>query len=407
MYLFKWINTIIGVEYAVLMTYTNNMDDRKKRIDELERDKQEVRASLDTLLENFGESLYSRTKDMQVNFDDIGHYKEYLNNIAATNTAIGKVEEKNRRYRELEDTIDFKEREEKERLREVALIYRKLGKALLENSAYNDFTFTFREQADALSSKLESLENRIMEIEAKEGGNVFTWIGKSAQGLVLKSFLSKAQESQEQLYHNVGERYSNRERESSGKEEGGAIGGAEGDTKGDIASLKSEIDKMLEVSRAAMSELSSLKDERRMISAGFGIDGNPQKQIQNLKNRINEIRDNLRNLYRTFGAQAAGIMDAEILPERKYFIDTIVTAEDSEIIGRAVKMNQTVIEYETTIGKLTASLAIDEENAKIEKFQRSIEDKNNRIDDLKRSINDLEENVRDSQAYIQELRKQL
>jgi chromosome segregation ATPase len=373
------------------------MDDRKKRIDELERDKQGVRASLDTLLENFGESLYSRTKDMQVNFDDIGHYKEYLNNIAATNTAIGKVEEKNRRFKELEDTIDFKEREEKERLREVALIYRKLGKALLENSAYNDFTSAFREQADALSSKLESLENRIMELEAKDGGNVFTWIGKSAQGLVLKSFLSKAQESQEQLYHNVGERYGSREDSSGGE------GGAEGD----IASLKSEIDKMLEVSHAAMSELSTLKDERRMISAGFGIDGNPQKQIQNLKNRISEIRDNLRNLYRTFGSQAAGIMDAEILPERKYFIDTIVTAEDSEIIGRAVKMNQTIIDYETTIGKLSASLAIDEENAKIEKFQRSIEDKNNRIDELKRSIDDLEESVRDSQTYIQELRKQL
>jgi uncharacterized coiled-coil DUF342 family protein len=371
------------------------MDDRKKRIDELEREKQEARAALDTLLENFGESLYSRTKDMQVNFDDIGHYKEYLNNITATNTAIGKVEEKNRRFKELEDTIDFKEREEKERLREVALIYRKLGKALLENSAYSDFTSTFREQADALSSKLESLENRIMELEAKEGGNVFTWIGKSAQGLVLKSFLSKAQESQEQLYHNVGERYINRD--SSG----------ENVTEGEIASLKGEIDRMLEVSRAAMSELSSLKDERRMISAGFGIDGNPQKQIQNLKNRINEIRDNLRNLYRTFGAQAAGIMDAEILPERKYFIDTIVTAEDGEIIGRAVKMNQTVIEFETNIGKLTASLAIDEENAKIEKYQRSIEDKNNRIDELKRAIDDLEENVRDSQAYIQELRKQL
>jgi uncharacterized coiled-coil DUF342 family protein len=397
MYLFKGINTIYGVEYAVFIAYTINMDDRKKRIDELERAKQEARAALDTLLENFGESLYSRTKDMQVSFDDIGYYKEYLNNIAATNTAIGKVEEKNRRYKELEDTIDFKEREEKERLREVALIYRKLGKALLENSAYNDFTFTFREQADALSSKLESLENRIMELEAKEGGNVFTWIGKSAQGLVLKSFLSKAQESQEQLYHNVGERYSNRD--SSSKEEGG--------TEGEIVSLKGEIDKMLEVSRAAMNELSLLKDERRMISAGFGIDGNPQKQIQNLKNRINEIRDNLRNLYRTFGAQAAGIMDAEILPERKYFIDTIVTAEDSEIIGRAVKMNQTVIEYETNIGKLSASLAVDEENAKIEKYQRSIEDKNNRIDELKRAIDDLEENVRDSQAYIQELKKKL
>jgi len=368
------------------------MDDRKKRIDDFEREKQEVRVSLNTLLENFGESLYSRTKDMQVNFDDIGQYKDYLNSIAATNTAIGKVEEKNRRFRELEETIERKEHEEKERTRETAVLYRRLGKALLENSAYNDFTSLFREQADALSSKLESLENRIRELEVKDGGNVFTWIGKSAQGLVLKSFLSKAQESQEQLYYNVGERFSERE-----------LGGEEGD----IASLKDEINKLLEVSRAAMEELSALKDEKRMISAGFGIDGTPQKQIQNLKNRITEIRESLRNLYRNFGAQAAGIMDAEILPERKYFIDTIVTAEDAEIIGRAVKMNQSIIEYESTIGKLTASLAIDEENAKIEKIQRSIMEKNNRIDELKKAIEDLEESVRDSQTYIQELKKQL
>jgi len=376
------------------MAYTILMDERKKRIDELEREKQEVRTSLDTLLENFGENLYSRTKDMQVNFDDIGKYKDYLSSIASTNTAIGKVEEKNRRFKELEDTIERKEHEEKERLREMATLYRRLGKALLENNAYNDFTSLFREQADTLSSKLESLENRIRELEVKDGGNVFTWIGKSAQGLVLKSFLSKAQESQEQLYHNIGERYSNRDSSGGGEE-------------GEIASLCDDINKLREISRVAIDELSALRDEKRMISASFGVDGNPQKQIQNLKNRITEIRENLRNLYRTFGAQAAGIMDAEIIPERKYFIDTIVTAEDGEIIGRAVKMNQSIIECESTIGKLTASLAIDEENAKIEKFQRSIEEKNNRIDELKKAIDDLEESVRDSQAYIQELKKQL
>ncbi|MDR0302332.1 MAG: hypothetical protein LBI04_08495 [Treponema sp.] len=368
------------------------MDERKKRIEEIERDKKEARTSLDTILENFGENLYSRTKDMQAQFDDIGRYNDYLNNIASTNIAIGKVEEKNRRFKELEDTIERKEREEKDRSKELAVIYRRLGRALLENSAYNDFTSTFREQADTLSSKLESLENRIKELEGKDGGNVFTWIGKSAQGLVLKSFLSKAQESQEQLYNNVGERYANRE---------------PGGEEGEIASLCSEINKLREISRVAMEELSVLRDEKRMISAGFGIDGNPQKQIQNLKNRISEIRENLRSLYRNFGAQAAGIMDAEIAPERKYFIDTIVTAEDGEVIGRAVKLNQSIIEYENTIARLTASLAIDEESAKIEKFQRSIEDRRNKIAEMKKAIDDLEDSVRDSQAYIQELKKQL
>jgi predicted nucleic acid-binding Zn-ribbon protein len=168
-----------------------------------------------------------------------------------------------------------------------------------------------------------------------------------------------------------------------------------------------EIDKMREISRSAMDELSQLKDEKRMISAGFGIDGNPQKQIQSVKNHIMQIREELRALYRNFGTHAAGIMDEEISPDRKYFIDTIVTAEDGEIIGRAVRLSQSIIENDKAIGKLRASLAIDEEKAKIEKYKRSIQEKKDRIADLEKAIADLEESVGDSEKNIQELQKQL
>jgi tetratricopeptide (TPR) repeat protein len=375
------------------MIYNVLMDDRKKRIDELERDRNEARSSLDVLLVNFGENLYSRTREMQVEFDDIIQYNVYLKDIAESNIAIGKVEEKNRRFKELEDTIERKEYEEKERARELAGIHRRLGKALLENIAFDDFTSLFREQADALSSKLESLESRIKELENKDGGNVFSWIGKSAQGLVLKSFLSKAQESQEQLYLNIGERFSIRETAVTGE--------------GEIALICSDIAQIRDVSRVALQELSTIRDEKRMISASFGIDGNPQKQIQNLKNHIGNVRENLRVLYRNFGAQATGIMDAEILPERKYFIDTIVAIEDGEIIGRAVRLSQSIADYEKAISKLRASLAIDEERTKIDKFLRMIDDKKNKIIDLEKGIGDLEESVRDSEKYIQELEKQL
>jgi len=368
------------------------MDDRKKRIDDLQRNNQENRGSLDNLLENFGENLYSRTKNMELDFEDINQYKNYLQDIAESNIAIGKIEEKNRRFKELEEEIEIKEQEERERAKEMSGIYRRLGSALLNNPAYEDYTSLFREQADALTAKMESLEARIGELDNKEGGNVFSWIGKSAQVLVLKSFLSKAQESQEQLYHNVGERYSSRDSVSGGD---------------DVAVIREEIDALRGVSRSAQDEISVLRDEKRMISAGFGIDGNPQKQIQSVKNRIEQIKDNLRSLYKNFGAQASGIMDEEIAPERKYFIDTIVTAEDGEIIGRAVRLNQSIIDNEKAIGKLKASLAIDDEKSKIEKYKRSIEEKKNRIIDLEKSITDLEESVRDSENSISELQKQL
>jgi len=367
------------------------MDDRKKRIDDLQKNSQESRASLDVLLENFGENLYSRTKDMSLEFEDIDLYKVYLQDIAESNAAIGKIEEKNRRFKELEEAIDIREQGEKERAKEMAGIYRRLGKALLENPAYSDYTSLFKEQADALTAKLESLETRIGELDNKEGGNVFSWIGKSAQGLVLKSFLSKAQESQEQLYHNVGERYSSRDSLSQSD---------------DVANIREEIDSLRAVSRSAQDEISVLKDEKRMISAGFGLDGNPQKQIQSVKNHIEQVKESLRALYRKFGAQASGI-DEEIKPERKYFIDTIVTAEDAESIGRAVRLNQAIVDNEKAIGKLKASLAIDDEQSKIEKFKRSIDEKKGKILDLEKAIADLEESVRDSESSINELQKQL
>ncbi|MCL2175976.1 MAG: hypothetical protein FWB73_08035 [Treponema sp.] len=373
------------------------MDDRKKRIDDLLRNNQESRSSMETLLVQFGERLFSRTKDMsqeeaKAGYEDINQYKSHLKDIAESNASIAKIEEKNRRYKELEDAIERKENEEKDRAKEMAAFYRRLGKALLEDPSYDDYTSLFKEQADALKTKRESLETRIAELDNKESGNVFSWIGKSAQGLVLKSFLTKAQENQEQLYHTVGERYSARESVS---------------VNDDVAMVLGEIEVLRNITKTVQDEIAVLKDEKRIISAGFGIDGNPQKQIQFVKNHITQVNEALSALYRNFGAQAAGIMDAEINPDKKYFIDTIVTAEDGETIGRAVRLNQSISDNEKAIIKLRASLSIDEERSKIEKYQRTIEDKKKRIEEFEKNISELEESVRDSMKYIQELEKQL
>ena len=321
-------------------------------------------------------------------FGDINQYKSYIQDITDSNASIVKIEEKNRRFKELEDTISRKENEEKERAKEMVSAFKRLGKALLENPAYEDFTSFYKEQSDALKAKKESLEDRIAELDNKEGGNVFSWIGKSAQGLVLKSFLSKAQDSQGQLYHTIGERFSDRASVCEDDE---------------VAIIRAEIDILRNDSRVVQDEIADLKDEKRIISASFGIDGNPQKQIQSVRNHITQVNEALRALFKTFGSQASGIMDEEINPDRKYFIDTIVTAEDGEIIGRAMRLNQSIIDNDKAIIKLQASLAIDDEKLKIEKYQKSIEEKKKRIEDLQKGIVDLEESVRDSGKYIQEL----
>jgi len=371
------------------------MDDRKKRIDELEKIKRESRSSLDTLLEGFGEILYSRIEDA-AEFEDVLRYNSLQKDIADSTAAILMVEEQERRFRELEETIKSKEQEEKERAKELTDFLGKLGKALLANEAYGEFTALFKEQAETLTGRVVSLESRITELDNKDGGNVFSWIGKSAHGLVLKTFLSKAQESQEQLYRNVGERYNRRDQDSPVISEDAEVSG-----------LCGEIERIRKLSGSLTEELLRLRDEKRILSAGFGVDGSPQKQIQALKNRISSVKDELRGLYRNFGAQSAGIMDAEIPPQRKYFIDALVTAEDGENIGRAVRLHQAVLDSEKEINKLQASLSIDEENSKIEKYRKQIEEKRSRISDLEKSIADLGENIKDSEAYIRELQKLL
>jgi predicted nucleic acid-binding Zn-ribbon protein len=373
------------------------MDDRKKRIDELEKNKRESRFSLDSLLEGFGENLYGRIED-SAEFEDVLKYNTLQKDIADSTAAIFTVEEQERRFKELEDTIKLKEQEEKERGKELTEALGKLGKAMLENEAYNEFTSVFKEQADALATRVGSLENRISELENKNGGNVFSWIGKSAHGLVLKTFLSKAQESQEQLYRSIGERY---------KRNDGTTQATTGGEDGEVAIYCEEIEKLRGVSDATADELSKLRDEKRILSASFGVEGSPQKQVQALKNRIASVKDDLRSLYRNFGAQAAGIMDAEISPQRKYFIDTLVTAEDGENIGRAVKLNQSIVNSEKEIAKLQASLSIDEENVKIEKYRKQIDEKRGRITDLEKSISDIGESIKDCEAYIKELQKML
>ena len=382
------------------------MDDRKRQINEAEQRKKEHTALLDALLAHIGEAIFERTGDScQGNdsaFGELTTYRRLQNDIASSQDSIQAAEEQMRRFKELEEDIDAREREESLCSKELGGVYGRLGKLLLEESArygdddkaYDDFCGPYQAQADELLAKVQSLEERLSGLEHKEKGNVFSWIGKSAQSLVLRSFLGKAQESLEQIRRTVGERFSRRGSEGSFPE------------NGVLDALCNEIDeRRLELQDITQS-LAGLRDEKRRISDGFSSEGGPVRYIQTLKNQIGQVQNELRVLYRRVGAEAAmvDVGGAETTAERGELIRSFVRPEDRENLDSATRMSQTIRDCDEVMEKLKASLAIDDEKAKIEKYRRMINEKRDKIARAERNIMEFEGAIRDSEASIEKLR---
>ena len=372
------------------------MDDRKKQIGELEQRKREQTASLDTLLTRLGEALFGRAAGVSqedTSFGELAVYQKLKNDITASETSIQAVEEQIRRFRELEEGIEAKELEEAACTKELAIMYGRLGKSLMETSTgdYADFCLPYREQADALLTKVLSLEERISGLEEKEGGNVFSWIGKGAQGLVLRSFLTKAQESLEQLRRSVGERYSHSNT--------GSLPGGEGHHD-EIVNICAMIEQKRTESRTLSSDLEELKEEKKSISGSFNAEGDPLKQIQTYKSQITHIQDELKALYWRIGAEAS-------TDERRQIIDSFIEPEDKEILDSAAQINQSIHDDEAAIQKLQASLDIDDEKVKIEKYREMIQEKREKIARAEKNIAEFEESIRVSEASIEKLQKLL
>lgn len=374
------------------------MDDRKKQIEELEKNKREYIAALDSLLERFGESLLSRAGEQapeegeRASSGEAGEYCRLRKEIADSEAGILSAEEKIRRCKELEEKITLKEREEGERAKNLTDVYGSLGKALFKDGAsgaYEEYTAPSREQADTLVAKIRSLDDRLTDLEQKEGNNVFTWIGKGAQTWVLRSFLAKAQDNLEQIYRAAGERYSRQADEAAPPE---------------IAGLLAGIERAREESRSLSEDLAKLREERLGISESFGAEG-PLKHIQTLKNRIASVQEELQVLYRSFGARAASIGQKEGADSS--LIDALITADDQIFLNEAGRINRTIGETETAVKKLQASIAVDDEQAKIEKYRRLIGQKRDQITKAEKDIAKFEGGIQEAEEYMAELQKLL
>jgi len=391
------------------------MDDRKKQIDELEKKKRDNTALLDGMLVRLGESLFARIPDSLAEVsspeslpDEMKTYRQLQNDIEGSEASIEVIEEQMRKLKELEETVTAMEQEEKACSKDLSGMYNKLGKMLLDSSEESavHFCTAYRSQADALLTKVHSLEDRIAGLEQKEGGNVFTWIGNSAQTMVLRSFLTKSLENLMSLRRNLGERFI-RPGEELREDISPEITGLCGDTEQKRAELK-----------ALSHDLTALREEKMLLSAGFSADGNPARKIQTLKKHITNVREELKTLYRHVGAGVSGsaVFAATSVPgltfspcvegsECGLFFNSLVIPEDREIMDKAYKISLSIENDEKAVSRLRASLAIDEERAKIEKYRRMILEKREKIAQAEKNIAEYEEGITDCESHIEKLQE--
>ena len=378
------------------------MDDRKKKIIELERLIKDNQTSLNMLREGLGKTLLSRSDIGGADADilsvpelskDIDQYRRLRKEIENAEASILEVEGQIARMRELEQDIEAREQVEKAQATELAGHYTALGRSVLEDPSLGDFAASYRTQSDVLVPKIKSLEDRLTELTGQtEGVNVFTWIGKNAQSMVLRSFLTKSMDNLERLYRNAGEQFFRlRPRYHT-----------DAAANSEIAGIGGKIEKNRSASAELAEELKKLREERRQIDSQYSGQDGPLKQIQSLRKKIGGAQESLKALYLHFGEAVSGG------GEKKVEDDALVFAEsEQKVLDEIERLRQIIQEDTVATEKLRASLAIDEELDKIDKYRRSITEKKARIAEAEQGIIEYEGRIQTAEKRIEELRQLL
>lgn len=358
------------------------MDERKRTIREYEDRKQEELDSIEEMLENLGASLLSRPEQ-----NDNADYRRLTKDIDDSGVYIAAIEGDIARLKTLEDEIQRKDQESAVRTKDLSNLFTRLGASVLEESILNggdciDAVKPYQNQAETLYSKVKSLEDRLEQLEARSDGNVFIWIGKNTQGMVLRSFLGKSRNSLQKIFTAAGEKYSQ------------AVSAEAEDS--DVRSLLEEIETLKQESAVLADDLARLKEECRRINDTFSPDGGPARKIQVLERHIAHSREELRGVFRHYGHEIEAAPPEAVLP---------LEEADVQLLEDIRRSRESIRKYDREIEKLRASLAIDEEKAAIVKMEKSIKDHETRIRAGEEAIADLTVQIKEANSRIEELVK--
>jgi hypothetical protein len=360
------------------------MDSRKKTIAGLEDRKREALVSLELIQEELGQRLFERIGEDDFPSAAVAEYRRLRKEAAGSEKTIRTIEADSLRLQTLDETIAVREQERAAGLAELSVLYRELGKRMLADPQYGDISAFYRRQSDVLLAKTETLEARLTELEARAGGNVFLWIGKSAQTLMARSALAKARADLDRLHEAAGEQFSRP----------GDAAPAPAGNRG----LAGDIEKIRGRGQALAEETAGLRDERRRLGVETGADGGPLRHIQRLEQQIDRIRQELKALCRDFGEEAAGA--------KKRFA-ALLTADDKQALEKIALIRKTIGEYDGEIEKLQAALAVDAEKQEIARLEKAVAEQRDRIAAAETAAAEFTQKIADARSRIAELSKRL
>jgi hypothetical protein len=356
------------------------MDRRKKNMVELENKKRESLHSLDLILEDLGSRLLERIGEADFPSADVMEYRRLREEALDSQDSIKTIEADYLRLQALDEDIESKEALQTARRRELSVLYRDLGKGILEDPTDRELPAFFRQRGDILLPRVAALEARLRDINTTEKPSLFSWIGKSAQTLVIRSSLAKARNELSRLYETAGEQFSH-------------PGGAEAPAA--KTGPVEKIQNLKEQSQTLAEDLAALREDRRKMAADTGAHGGPLKRIRDLEKHLSRIKEEFTVLYRHFGGEAAA-------GAKKHFA-ALLDEVDLQSLEKIALIRKTIGNYEGEITKLKTSLAVDEHKLEIQKLERAITEQRNRIAAAETAIAEYTKKRAEAQDLIEKL----
>jgi chromosome segregation ATPase len=347
------------------------MDERTKSILAIEKKKADESSRIDGCLRGLGRLLLEGPEDSRIAVEQSA-YGRINDETARLAEAVRRIDRDVERINEIDNTIADEERVNSEVRGRLTAIYPNVGRLVAEAAAtveaatsvedgrFTPFFAPYKTEIDVIRQKMDSLNERLAEMDEKDPPNILMRLGQSVRHLAIKSQLAKTEASRKQLYAKMGAEFAyNR------LTDGQAVTGELEELCTSASLLKSEYDER-------DMRVFALKEEKRAIRSTFGREGNENRKRTEIRRQTEQLNRDLNDLYLRLGRKA------EDLAARHMF-QSLFNDETERILQDIARYREIVRDYEDQTDKLKVSLEIDEERADVEKLTKSIAVQRQRI----------------------------